>query len=163
MPEDVALRPVRESDEAFLYRVYASTRSDELAPVPWTAAEKEAFLRQQFAAQHRYYREQFRTASFDLIERGGEPLGRLYVDRRRDEIRVIDIALLPEHRGGGLGNALMQRLLDEAAAQGQRVSVHVERENPALRLYRRLGFVHLRDEGPYLFMEWSPPEVGALS
>src|SRR5947209_13569311 len=99
---NVTLRPVTPADEAFLYRVYASTRAEEMAIVPWTDAQKDAFIRMQFHAQSVYYAEHFGDADFLVIERDGTPIGRLYLDRGDDEIRIIDIALLPEARGAGL-------------------------------------------------------------
>ena len=93
----------------------------------------------------------------DIIEQEGTPVGRLYVHRLHDEIRVIDIALLPEHRGRGLGGGLLRAVLEEAAAVGKSVYVSVERFNPAMRLYQRLGFVAITDEGVYRLMKWSPP------
>lgn len=115
----------------------------------------------QFDAQHRYYHEQFTDGQFDIIERLGNSIGRLYVDRRESEIRIIDIALLPEYRNQGIGEKLMRALLDEAALKGLRVTIHVEHNNPAMHLYRRLGFEHIHDEGVYYFMQWEPSVVGA--
>jgi ribosomal protein S18 acetylase RimI-like enzyme len=149
----VELRPVEPGDDEFLYRVYATTRAEELAVVPWDDAGKEAFLRMQFTAQDGYYHEQMPDASYQVVLVDGLAAGRLYVDRRADEIHVIDIALLPEHRGQGLGTALLRELLDEADAAGKPVSIHVERFNPALRLYERLGFAPVEDQGVYLLLE----------
>jgi len=152
----LVLRPSERSDDAFVRRVYASVREAELAVVPWSDAQREAFLRQQFDAQDAYYREHYRPATFDVIELDGVPIGRLYVARWDDEVRVIDIALLPGHRGKGVGAQLLRGLLAEAAEDGKRVSIHVEKHNPALRLYERLGFVPVADAGVYLLMEASP-------
>ena len=113
----------------------------------------------QFRAQDTYYRGQFKRASFLVVELEGEPIGRLYTDRREDEIRILDIALLPEYRGRGLGSALMQEILAEAAEASKAVRIHVERFNPALRLYERLGFRHCQDQGVYLLMECLPTAV----
>ncbi len=159
----VSLRPMRARDKPFLYRVYASTRAEELAVTGWSEAEKTAFLTQQFEAQHRYYQAQFPDAAFQVIERDGEPIGRLYLDRRAEEIRIIDIALLPAHRRAGIGGALLREILGEAAAAGKAVRIHVERNNPALGLYHRLGFKEIEDQGVYLLMEWSPVRDGKPS
>lgn len=150
----LVFRPVTDRDLPFLAELYASTRADELAQVPWSEDEKAAFLQQQFEAQHRHYAEHFRQARFDLVLEGGAPIGRLYVDRRPDEVRVVDIALLPEHRGRGLGSAMLRDLLDEARAAGLPVRIHVEQFNPAMRLYLRLGFRLVHDQGVYHLMEW---------
>jgi GNAT superfamily N-acetyltransferase len=154
----VELRPAGQADQEFLCRVYGSTRTDELTLVDWTEAQKEAFVRHQFEAQDRHYREHYPTAAFDVIVEDGEPIGRLYVDRWPEEIRVMDIALLPEHRGNGVGTALLGGLLDEAAASGKAVSIHVEQFNPAMRLYLRLGFAPVGVEsGIHVLMRWTPP------
>jgi ribosomal protein S18 acetylase RimI-like enzyme len=147
------LRPARAEDRDFLLRVYASTREEELRPVDWSAEQKAAFVQQQFEAQDAYYREHYDPATFDVIEVDGEPAGRLYVARWEDEIRIVDIALLPEHRGRGTGTALVRALLDEAAAAGKRLSIHVEVNNPARRLYERLGFAAVEERGVYVLME----------
>ena len=152
----IDLHPVQPGDRELLYRVYAGTRTEELAVVPWDDAEKDAFLRAQFEAQDRWYRENYPRASFEVIVIDGEPAGRLYVHRGAGEIRIVDIAFLPEHRGNGAGTALLRDILAEADAAGKRVTIHVERLNPALRLYERLGFAVAEDKGVYLFLERLP-------
>lgn len=151
----VSFRPVTEADLPFLYRVYASTRADELAPLPWSADQKAAFLTMQFRAQHADYQRNYPGAERLVIVRGCEPIGRLYLERGGREYGVIDIALLPEHRGQGLGAAIMRDLQDEAGAAGKPLSIYVEKFNPALRLYRRLGFETIEDKGVYDLMRWS--------
>ncbi len=163
MSEATTLRPITPEDLPFLRRIYASTRADELAAVPWSEREKDDFLRFQFDAQHAYYMEHFPRAAYDLILKGGEPIGRLYVDRRDDEIRLIDIALLPEHRGAGLGGAIMRGILAEGAEAGKLVRIHVEQDNPAMRLYRRLGFEMIEEQGVYHLMEWTPPGADGVA
>ena len=150
------LRPIVAEDEAFLFRVYAETRREELAPVAWPAGAKQAFLWMQFSAQHRQYHESFPDAAFSVILRNGTPVGRLYVDRRSDEIHVIDVALLPEHRGAGIGTRVLRSLLSEAEATGRPVRLHVEQSNPRRLWYERLGFVLAEDRGVYLLLEWRP-------
>jgi ribosomal protein S18 acetylase RimI-like enzyme len=152
----LGLRPIAPEDEPFLLAVYASTRADELALVDWDEGQKAAFVQMQFAAQHRYYQEHYADAAYDVILCDGVAAGRLYVARRPAEIRIVDIALLPEFRNAGIGTALLRGLLDEGAASGKRVSIHVERFNPALRLYARLGFRQVEDKGVYLLLEWTP-------
>jgi ribosomal protein S18 acetylase RimI-like enzyme len=143
-------------DREFLYRVYASTREEELAVVPWDDAQKDAFLCMQFDAQDAWWHENYAEASFDVIVVEGEPAGRLYVHRGRSEIRIVDIALLPEHRGNGIGTQLLEGLLAEGDTGGKNVTIHVERMNPALRLYERLGFAVAEDKGVYLFLARPP-------
>ena len=159
--QPVTLRAITAQDDAVLAEIYASTRRQELAPIlDWSVGQKEAFLRQQFAAQHRYYQEAFPAASFDLVLWGAQVVGRLYIDRRARELRVIDIALLPQFRGSGVGTRLLQGVFAEAEQGGASVSIHVERLNPALRWYRRLGFQLVEDKGVYLLMRWTPAGGG---
>ena len=153
----ISLRSVQPADEPFLYDVYASTRTEELALVDWSDEQKSAFVRQQFEAQTRHYREHYPTATLDLILVDGEPAGRLYVDRWPGEIRVVDIVLLPPYQRTGIGERLLREVQAEAAASGRPVTIHVERFNPAQQLYARLGFVTADDAGPvHLLMRWTP-------
>jgi GNAT superfamily N-acetyltransferase len=153
----VTLRPIREEDLEFLLRLYATTRADEMAMVTdWTDEQKEWFVRMQFQAQHAWYQEHYGDAQFDLVLMDGVPAGRLYVHRRASEIRLVDISLMPELRGGGIGSALLRELMAEAEAAGKPLTIHVEKYNPAMRLYLRLGFKPIEDRGPYDLMEWKP-------
>jgi ribosomal protein S18 acetylase RimI-like enzyme len=159
----IALRAASEQDLAFLFRIYASTREEELRPTGWSEEQKRAFLAMQFDAQHRYYHEHFPAARFDVIEVEGDPAGRFYVHRSDDEIRVIDIALLPEYRGAGIGGTLLRELQAEAASQSRPIIIHVEQSNPAIRLYSRLAFQPTTDHGVYKEMIWIPPGRSALA
>jgi ribosomal protein S18 acetylase RimI-like enzyme len=153
---ELSLRPAADADYQFFEGVYASTRAEELAPLPWSDEDKRAFLAQQFAAQSAHYAEHHADASFDVVLVDGEPAGRLIVARREDVLKVIDIALLPEHRGRGLGTRLLRPLLDEASERGVKVEVYVEQFNRARRLYERLGFNTVEEAGVYLRMERPP-------
>jgi GNAT superfamily N-acetyltransferase len=149
-------RLIAEADLPFLARLYASTRMEELAVTDWSDAQKAAFLQWQFEAQHAHYQKHYASAEFFVIEQAEEPIGRLYLARWASEHRIVDIAMLPEHRGQGLGTALLADLLHEAARAGKAVSIHVEKFNPAMSLYRRLGFVAAGEEGAYELMRRSP-------
>lgn len=153
-PPGVVLRPATDDDREFLVGLYASTRAAELDQVQWQPGQREAFVRMQFDLQDRQYREHNPRGSFDVIEADGRPVGRLYVDRRPTDIRIVDVALVPEHRGRGIGTALLGRILDEAAASGRTASIHVEVTNPAAALYERLGFEVVAELGVYRLMEW---------
>jgi GNAT superfamily N-acetyltransferase len=152
----IALRPITDSDLPFLYRVYASTRWEELEPTGWAIEQKEEFLQQQFTAQHAWWQSQYADTSFDVVERAGVPIGRLYVARWERELRIVDIALLPEFRREGIGARLIESVIAEAEALRVPVRIHVEVFNPARMLYDRLGFVPLEDKGVYLLMERQP-------
>jgi ribosomal protein S18 acetylase RimI-like enzyme len=155
----LGFRPIGDADLPFLYRVYAATRAEELAPVPWSDDQKAAFLTMQFRAQHSDYQRNYPGADWLSVIRAGEPIGRLYVERGAREHNVIDIAFLPEHRGRGFGTAIMRDLMDEAGSAGKALSIHVEKFNPALRLYRRLGFQTIEDKGVYDRMRWTAASV----
>jgi ribosomal protein S18 acetylase RimI-like enzyme len=154
---DINLRSTMPEDMEFLCRVYASTRTEELALTDWSDDQKAAFLRMQFDAQHRYYLEHYAQAQRYIIELDGAPAGRLYLDYRAAEVRIVDIALLPEFRSRGVGTQLLRDVLTEGQRRNLPVTIHVEQFNPALRLYERLGFRRVEDRGVYFFLEWRPP------
>ena len=154
---NVLLRSVNEDDNEFLYRVYASTREEELKPAGWGPEQLESFLRMQFSAQDTHYRAHYPGAEFLIISDVEIPTGRLYLYRHPKELRIMDIALLPEHRSKGIGSFLLRSLQQEAKLSGQALTIHVEKENPALNLYHRLGFHEEEDRGVYFFMKWVPP------
>jgi ribosomal protein S18 acetylase RimI-like enzyme len=153
LPAGFSLRPRSEADLAFLGRLYASTREEELAAVDWPAEQKTAFLLDQFGKQHAHYLQHYPRAQWLVIERDGQPVGRIYVEQTRVEIRLMDIALLPAERNRGVGTALTQALLAHADRAGLPVTLHVEPFNPALRMYVRLGFERREERGYYFFME----------
>jgi ribosomal protein S18 acetylase RimI-like enzyme len=153
---EVTLRPTTGADRELLIAIYGSTRAEELDQVEWAPGQREWFLEMQFEAQDHEYRRANPEGRFDVIEVDGRPAGRLYVDRRPGDLRIVDIALLPAFRGRGIGAGLIAGLQPEAAAEGRIVSIHVEVHNPAARLYERLGFVVAADLGVYRRMEWTP-------
>jgi GNAT superfamily N-acetyltransferase len=126
-----------------------------MAMVQWSDAEKEAFLWMQFVAQHQYYQEHYTDTTWDLILIDEQPAGRLYVARWPEEIRIVDITVLPEYRNAGIGSALLRGLQAEARRAGKPLSIHVEQFNPAMRLYERLGFRMIADRGVYRLMNWT--------
>jgi ribosomal protein S18 acetylase RimI-like enzyme len=152
----LSFRRMADDDLPFLRKLYDSTRQQELAPLPWPDEQKAAFLEMQFRAQHAHYRRHYADMDWLVILREGEAIGRLYLMRDAREHCIVDIAFLSEHRGHGFGTALMRDLLDETAAAAKPMSIHVEKFNPAQRLYRRLGFVTVGDAGAYDLMRWDP-------
>jgi len=152
----ITYRPLREDDFAFTAALYASTRTEELMATGWPDEAKQAFLAQQHQAQHQYYQAHYEGAEWLIVERDGAAIGRLYLAEGESDIRLIDIALLPEQRGAGIGAALIDDLLAWAGARGKSVSLHVEPNNPVRRLYLRLGFVAGEVLGAYQRMDWEP-------
>lgn len=153
---EITLRPVVESDRPHLLAVYSGTRQEELASTDWSDEQKADFCRMQFEAQDDHYRTHYPTAVHSIILAGDLPAGRLYVDHWSAEIRIMDIALLPDFRGRGIGTGILTNLQREARAAGKILSIHVERFNPALSLYARLGFTLAEDKGVYLLLHWQP-------
>ena len=150
----VSYKPINDLDRDFLYLVYASTRADELKITDWDEGQKGAFLDMQFSAQHQYYQEHYKDADFLIILKDNQEAGRLYIARWPEEIRIVDLALLPEFRNSGIGSKILGDIINEAKALEKPVSIHVERFNPALNLYRRLGFSKVGEHGVYDLMKW---------
>jgi ribosomal protein S18 acetylase RimI-like enzyme len=146
-----------DADLAFVANLYASTRAEEVAATGWPPSAQQAFLAQQHEAQHRHYRSLHPAADWLIVERAGTPIGRLYLDDSGEELRLIDISLLPEERGAGLGRALIADLMTYAQASAKPLSLHVARTNEgARRLYARLGFRRVAAEGEsHDLLEWS--------
>lgn len=151
----IELSPVDATDEAFLLDVYASTRAEEMALVPWTEEQRRAFVKMQFKAQQADYSKAYPEATHDIILENDRPVGRLYVDRLDTEIKIIDLTILPRERNGGIGSYLIRGLLAEAAGTGKIVTVYVESFNPSLRLFKRLRFSETDQIGIHLLMQWS--------
>jgi GNAT superfamily N-acetyltransferase len=153
----ISLRPVVFDDEDFLIEVYASTRAEELAIVPWTDEQRDQFVRSQFSAQQHHYAQKYPTGTHDIIQSDGKQVGRLYVARLDQEIRIIDITLIPAERNRGIGSYLIKQLLEEAKSQNKMTRIYVEDFNPSLGLFKRFGFNMSEQHGFHLLMEWIPP------
>jgi ribosomal protein S18 acetylase RimI-like enzyme len=150
----ITRRPCGPADGDFLLALYASTRAEELAATGWPAPERDAFVRMQFTLQDRHYRAVYPGAEHSVIVVAGRPAGRLIVDRGRGAVRVVDISLLPEHRGRGIGSGVLADVMAEAASTARPVRLSVALGNPARRLYERLGFTATDASGSHVEMEW---------
>jgi ribosomal protein S18 acetylase RimI-like enzyme len=139
-------------DQTILFQIYASTRSEELALTSWTNEQKLTFLQMQFNAQQTYYLENYLLAKFQIIESNHQTIGRLYTSEMKNELRIVDITLLPEFRRIGIGTKILEEIIHTAQKNHQDVTIHVERNNPALKLYLRLGFTITEDKGVYFFL-----------
>jgi len=152
--QNIALRPYQNEDLPFMQQLYFSVREQELASVNFSTAEKNAFLSQQFSAQYLHYTQHYSTDAFNIIETLGKPIGRFFVDYWSHEIRIVDIALMPKYRNLGIGSYLLNMLFIEAKKNNLPVTIHVEHNNPAKKLYERLGFkLKSNTNDIYLLME----------
>ncbi len=152
----ISLRPYHEYDRNFLFKLYASTRADEIAPFGWPPAQQEAFLLMQFTAQQRWYAMSYAQAEHHIIEQDGTPIGRMMVSREQPAAVLIDIALMPEYRKKGIGGDLIRQLIEQCNEQKLPLRLQVLRSNPALRLYERLGFIRTAEDQIYIQMERQP-------
>jgi GNAT superfamily N-acetyltransferase len=153
----VSLRPVSPEDENFLSELYATTRSEEMKLVPWSEAQKAAFLKSQFQAQLGHYRDHFPDAQHQIITLDCRPVGRLQLHRRAHEIRILEIALLPQYRGTGIGTPLIKQVMEEGARERKPVTIYVDSRSPARDLFQRLEFSTVEDNGINALMKWQPP------
>jgi RimJ/RimL family protein N-acetyltransferase len=158
----ISYRPMIADDLPFLAALYASARAEEVAVTGWPEEMQRSFLHQQFDAQHHHYQRHYPDAEWLVVEGGGEPIGRLYMEEWPSQIRIIDIALVPGARGKGTGAAILADVCALAASKAKKTSIHVEKNNPALRLYRRLGFIKVEDKGVYDLLERSPRHAADL-
>jgi ribosomal protein S18 acetylase RimI-like enzyme len=150
------LRPSLPTDRDFLFRLYASTRMEEIRGFGWTAVQQEAFFRMQFNAQQQWYQATYSTAENQIIEKGHEPIGRMVIQREAGTWRLLDISLMPEHRGQGIGGELIRALIKDCGAVGAVLQLQVVNTNPAQRLYTRLGFIKTGQDQIYTQMELHP-------
>ncbi|MBA2732465.1 MAG: GNAT family N-acetyltransferase [Acidobacteria bacterium] len=153
----IALRPVLPEDKEFLHEVYASTRADELSQVAWSETQLKAFLKMQLNARDQSYRMHYHEIDDRIILFRDHPIGRLIMVRTNEEIRLADIALLPEHRGSGMGTSLIKDLMNEASNTKRPIRLQVEKTNMhAKRLYHRLGFTTMSENMTHVQMEYQP-------
>lgn len=154
LPPDVALRDLNEkSDIGLLFDIYTSTREEITSYAGWNQKQKENFLKNQFWLQHNAYMKNYDNPLYLVIKYQEQDVGRLYLNIKEDELRIIDIAILPQARGVGVGTALLKNLLAQAEKDARKVSIHVEKQNRALNLYERLGFVCTEEGSVYNLME----------
>lgn len=149
----IELRAVVADDEPFLFTVYASSREFEMAQVPWDEAQKEAFLTMQFAAQQSHYQSRYPQATHQIILAGDAPVGRLYVDRGEQAIRIMDVTILPAHRRQGIGTRIVRDLIAEAERAAKSLTIWVESFNPSRTLFERLGFSPIEEDGVNILFE----------
>jgi ribosomal protein S18 acetylase RimI-like enzyme len=155
------LSPIDNFDEPFLLTVYTSTRSKEMAVVSWSEEQKSAFLEMQFQAQHNYYLSRYPNASYSIINLEEQPIGRLYIERQEDKIKILDITVLPEYRNQGVGTKLIAEILQEGEQAEKPVQIYIENYNQSSNLFSRLGFQPVAEEGINVLWQWNPGATSA--
>ena len=150
----VSFRPVATGDDPFLLSVYASTREEELALTNWDPQQRAAFVKMQFDGQHLHYRGEYPSAEYLVILMNSVPVGRLYIADTQKEIKILDVTLLPKHRGAGIGTAIINELVQQAQARGKALAIYVETFNRSLGLFERLGFVRAGESGYSILLQW---------
>jgi ribosomal protein S18 acetylase RimI-like enzyme len=126
---EYTLRPARDDDFEFLYRLRSAALGPYVAQI-WGWNEDEQ--RQRFA-------HHFDSAQYRIVRREKD-IGAIAVEEREHEIYLSNIELLPEYQRKGIGTALMGAVLAEAGRKNLPVSLQVFKINPARHLYERLGF-----------------------
>jgi RimJ/RimL family protein N-acetyltransferase len=160
----IVLRPEQERDVTFLANLFRATAGHDLGLVPIDEAMKDQLIRLQFASQTATYRAHFPDARFDIIEQGGEPIGRIVIDPGTEVGRIVDIALAPDRRARGLGTAILAAVLEFFARRGQPVRCQVLATNePSLRMCQRVGFRQTEHVPPFLHLEWRPHPGGGIN
>lgn len=152
----ISLRPATPEDAPFLLVLYKSSRGDDLRGLGWEDQRVAEFLDMQYEAQQRFHANEYRRPVDQIIERNGEPIGRLMFEPREHEIRCVDIAILPAHRSAGFGAQLLRDLQTEATRQKKPLRLQVIRFNRAIALFERLGFQRISETGTHFQMEWTP-------
>ena len=151
---DLSSRAATEDDHSFLLDLFASTRPEELAIFGADENQKRAFVSMQYSAMTRCYPKAENT----IILLANAPIGRTIVDRKTEELCLVDISLFPEFRNRGIGAILVRQLMNEGRERQLPVRLHVFKYGDAVRFYERLGFQLIEDDGSYLKMEWRPSE-----
>lgn len=152
--DPIELRPATPDDSAFLFSVYRSSRLDDLTNLNWTSEQIENFLAKQYEAQERFFKTDYPHAEELVVLRAGAPVGQMMIERGEREIRMVDLALLPEHRNAGIGSHLIGGLMAEAEKAGTVFRAQVMRSNAAVGLFERLGFLRTGETGSHYQLEW---------
>lgn len=155
----IALRPVRPEDDPFLREIFQASRSEMLARIPWTEAQKAALCQSQYEARERHYREFFRGARHSIVELSRERVGAMIVERTGTSLYLVDVCIAPAFQGRGIGTRLLLDLQEEARSFGLPLTLHVDSASRARRLYVRHGFLALGDDGVTCEMEWRETQM----
>ena len=160
----IEMRQATADDAELLMSLFASSRGFDLDALGWDRASQQQFFAQQLDAQRRSYEIRYPTSTDAIVMSDGVAIGRILVDRSGDAIVLVDVCLVPVARGRGIGTQLLADLQTEAERLGRKVNLQVATGNPAQRVYERLGFTVVGENGMHHAMEWVavPVAVGVM-
>lgn len=159
----LSFRPPEDSDRPFLRALFESARLDAGLLAAWSDEVRRPFLDQQFHFQTVHYARAYPEADHRLVLAGGQPIGRIILSRKAEEWWLVDIALLAAWRGRGVGTLLLRAIQAAArAAPAECLRLTVDMQNPARRLYERLGFTIEQECIPALAMIWRTATAEAV-
>lgn len=146
----LSLRLAERSDEGLLLRIFAESHCAGFELMGLAPAALDGLVRMQYRARQFQYSAAHPQAVEYLIRGGdGSPVGSCWLDDTPGQLRVLDIAVLREHRRRGVARAVLSSLCKQAAAAGKPVRLSVWHQNVAAReLYRSLGFTSAAGSGP---------------
>ena len=150
----ITFQTIEEKDQQFVSKVYRRTREKELPFAYLPEEQKSGLLLMQLEAQLADYERNYIGAKRQIILYNEERVGYIYTWDSKREIRILDISLLPEFQGNGIGGTILNDILKTGKQQHKKVSLHVALGNPAKRLYERLGFVKISDNFTHEYMEY---------
>jgi ribosomal protein S18 acetylase RimI-like enzyme len=160
MSQVLTLRPARIDDQEFLYLLFYSVYLEKLHPVPMSEEEKKQLLDLMYQGFTQHYNSRAISSDDRLVLLNNESIGRIILLQTCEEIRLADLAILPQYRGRGIGSALISQVQTESVMSKRPIRLQVARFDRALRLYQRLGFYKTDAIGPYLHLEWSSKPPG---
>jgi len=150
----LTLREVSSLDEEFLLDLYRSVREAEMAMVPWTDEQRLAFVRHQYAAQRNHYRTEYPAAQHSILLKDDVPVGMLYIDFTQADVKIMDLIISPSSRNLGIGSSLLKVLQSEASRLQKPITVFVDQQDRSIKLFDRLGFKPVEEQGMHILLEW---------
>jgi ribosomal protein S18 acetylase RimI-like enzyme len=164
MAEQFKTRMATAEDEPMLFRLFADEKAREFAPLGWSEEQLRPLLEMQYRARQVSYAQSY-PAAVDTILclEDGTPVGRCWMERQPTCYRIIDMAVLPEHRNRGIGGWALRQMQQTATLEQVALRLSVTRNNAALQLYERLGFLRAGGDELSYEMEWRPATMSAAS
>jgi ribosomal protein S18 acetylase RimI-like enzyme len=152
----VLTRPSTPADDALLFELYSRSRADEFALMPLPPEQLQFLARMQFDSQHSSYRMMYPGTAPEIVLKDSAPAGIFWIAVLENEIRIVDIAIVPECRRMGIATALYEGAMSLARQSRKPVRASVVRFNSrSVEFHRKLGFVFTEDDEIYWGVEWT--------